>query len=73
MSENSAASSKHAGWVRLAPYLTLKNKLCITPLQVKHIKVPALTSYIINWKVLAMSKSMLQTVSESLWTTLAQL
>ena len=25
VSENSAASSKHAGWVRLTPYLTLKN------------------------------------------------
>ena len=25
VSENSAESSKHAGWVRLMPYLTLKN------------------------------------------------
>ena len=25
VSENSTASSKHAGWVRLMPYLTLKN------------------------------------------------
>ena len=25
VSENSAASSKHAGWVGLAPYPTLKN------------------------------------------------
>ena len=25
VSENSAASSKHAGWVCLLPYLTLKN------------------------------------------------
>ena len=25
VSENSTASSKHAGWVRLTPYLNLKN------------------------------------------------